>query len=268
MPEINKDKESLLTKETLKEVLHYDSDTGLFTWKISRGRVKVGDIAGSLYKTGYRFVKINGYQYLEHRLCFLYMEGAWPTGIVDHINRIKRDNRWTNLRHSTHKDNSLNRGKRRNVLPMSQKECRKRYHYCEETGVFTHKMSSHKGKRAGHKGKVGIQMECKGKSYVAHHLAFLYVTGEYPIGQVRHKDSDKFNNAWDNLELVCEKRSNIKGVTWNKVRCKWQAVVKVKGRRKYLGCFTEEADAIKAVEEYRLKHNLSYTETTDKGYAG
>jgi hypothetical protein len=99
-----------LTQKELKESLHYEPKTGVFTWLASRGNsVKVGDIAGYIDKLGYRFIKINGKMYKAHRLVFLYMTGKFPPDEIDHLNHLRYDNRFVNLRHATRVENSRNR---------------------------------------------------------------------------------------------------------------------------------------------------------------
>ena len=84
-----------LTQERLKELLHYDPETGYFTWKISpNNAVKVGSVAGTSMNNYIRII-IDHKAYLAHRLAFLYMEGYFPEHEVDHINRIRDDNRST-----------------------------------------------------------------------------------------------------------------------------------------------------------------------------
>jgi HNH endonuclease len=87
-----------LTAARLREVLHYDPDSGLFTWLIqARATRPPGSNAGSRYD---RYVKIGIDQerHSAHRLAWLYMTGKWPTHEIDHINRDGFDNRWANLR--------------------------------------------------------------------------------------------------------------------------------------------------------------------------
>ncbi len=89
-----------LTQERLKELLEYDEETGLFTWLVNRsGSAKAGCMAGGMSKsTGYMRVVVDNKIYNSHRLAFLYMKGYMPENEVDHINRIKYDNKWVNLR--------------------------------------------------------------------------------------------------------------------------------------------------------------------------
>lgn len=104
-------KQKELTQERLKELMHYDRDTGIFTWKVARGsRARIGDVVGSLNKRlGYRMTQIDGQVYYLHRLAFLYVEGVVPKNIkVDHINRNKTDNRWVNLRLVSNECNARN----------------------------------------------------------------------------------------------------------------------------------------------------------------
>ena len=104
----------MLTQSRLKELLHYSPETGDFTWLVQRGRVKIGDIAGSLHWTGYRITQIAEKEYSAHRLAFFYMTGAWPADQVDHKNGVRHDNRWDNLRQATHAENHQNGAVRSN----------------------------------------------------------------------------------------------------------------------------------------------------------
>lgn len=91
----------MLTQEQLKEHIHYDPETGIFT-RIKRGnmdnRSKIGEALGSKDSYGYTQFNVLGETYLAHRLAYLYMTGEWPAEEVDHINRVRDDNRWDNLR--------------------------------------------------------------------------------------------------------------------------------------------------------------------------
>ena len=104
-----------LTAEYLRSILHYDQETGIFTWKVRTARrVKVGDVAGRQHGGGYLRIKVQSRDYLAHRLAWLYMNGEWPTDQIDHINRVKTDNRISNLREVTNKQNHQNAGKSSN----------------------------------------------------------------------------------------------------------------------------------------------------------
>lgn len=103
----------MVTQQRLREVLRYDPETGEFTWlQAGKGR-RVGAVAGSSKGTeSYWQINFDRYNYLAHRLAWLYMTGEWPAE-VDHRNRVKSDNRWANLRLASHKQNCENVGMRK-----------------------------------------------------------------------------------------------------------------------------------------------------------
>ena len=87
-----------LTQEELKQLIEYDSETGIF-YSLKRNKKKpVGHII-----EGHIGIDINSYKYMAQRLAFLYMEGYFPENKIIHINGIKIDNRWNNLKEATHK---------------------------------------------------------------------------------------------------------------------------------------------------------------------
>lgn len=99
----------MITQEELKRLLNYDPDTGIFTWKEDRLFNKLkGKIAGNLSHTGYVYITIYNKAYRAHRLAWLYVYGELPR-MLDHKNRIRNDNRISNLRTATHAENSHNR---------------------------------------------------------------------------------------------------------------------------------------------------------------
>jgi len=99
-----------LTQEYLKSILNYCPETGVFTRLVPVGcRAKVGDIAGSADKKGYRLIGISGKTYKAHRLAWLYMTGTLPSKQIDHIDGEKSNNRFSNLREATNAQNQSNR---------------------------------------------------------------------------------------------------------------------------------------------------------------
>ena len=107
----------MLTQARLKEFLHYDPETGIFTWKVSRtkraGRTQIGDIAGDIDKLGYGRVGIESKRYKTHRLAWFYMTGEWPIYDIDHINGNTTDNSFNNLRDICKSANMQNQRKAR-----------------------------------------------------------------------------------------------------------------------------------------------------------
>lgn len=99
--------------ERLREVLRYEADTGVFTWRVQLSpNGLVGARAGTLKVDGYRKIGIDGAQHAEHRLAWLYHYGTPPAGPIDHANTLKFDNRIANLREATHSQNAFNRNAR------------------------------------------------------------------------------------------------------------------------------------------------------------
>lgn len=98
-----------LTQKRLKELLDYNPKTGIFTWLISRGSIKKGNISGYVNKsTGYLIIGIDNKKNKAHRLAFLFMEGYLPENDIDHIDRNILNNKWDNLREVSHLCNMRN----------------------------------------------------------------------------------------------------------------------------------------------------------------
>lgn len=89
----------MITQDRLKQLLHYNPDTGIFTRLIATSNnTKVGDIVGSKHHTGYLYAMIDYKTYSIHHLAWLYVYGEFPKLEIDHINGIKNDNKISNLR--------------------------------------------------------------------------------------------------------------------------------------------------------------------------
>jgi len=97
--------EKKLTRERLRELLDYNYFTGIFTWRVSRGRAKAGSVAGKVNHNGYIHIKIDTVDYQAHRLAFLWMK-RWPVKEVLHSDGKRGDNRWHVLKEGTSADNA------------------------------------------------------------------------------------------------------------------------------------------------------------------
>lgn len=94
-------------------LLRYDPATGDFIWKVRQGRQPAGSVAGTR-KDGYVQIGLLGRVVRAQRLAWLFMTGNWPpAGMkVDHENRVRSDNRWSNLRLADDADNTANQSVR------------------------------------------------------------------------------------------------------------------------------------------------------------
>jgi len=100
-----------LTQDRLKELLHYDPDTGLFTrMKTVSGNSKKGTFAGRINAHGYVQISVDYTRHSGHRLAWLYVYGEFPPGDLDHINRDRSCNQIANLRLCTRSGNNQNQG--------------------------------------------------------------------------------------------------------------------------------------------------------------
>ena len=114
----------MITQDLVKELLHYNHKTGVFTWKEralkwfkSERSQKIWNSRYSGKETGYHnshigyvMITLFNKSYYAHRLAFLYMVNEMPEQ-VDHINHDRTDNRWPNLRQSSMAGNRLNMSK-------------------------------------------------------------------------------------------------------------------------------------------------------------
>lgn len=98
-----------MNADALRELLAYDPLTGAFVWRRKINHAKPGDAAGHLNRTlGYVMIGVAGRCYWAHRLAWLHVTGEWPERGIDHINGVKHDNRWSNLREATQGVNNQN----------------------------------------------------------------------------------------------------------------------------------------------------------------
>jgi len=105
---------SRFTVEEMRDAFVYLPETGeFFHKKNNRPNINKAGKAGTVSKVGYVYLSYRNISIPAHRVAMAIMEGRWPPHHVDHINRVKTDNRYCNLRHATHSENLRNKLVRR-----------------------------------------------------------------------------------------------------------------------------------------------------------
>jgi hypothetical protein len=144
---------------------------------------------------------------------------------------------------------------------LTQDELKTLIHYDPLTGVFT---SLLKNKTVGSLTyKSYLRLNLQKRLYMAHWIAWLYMTGEFPAIEIDHIDGNRCNNQWSNLRLATRKQnmentslfgnntSGHRGVVWYKRNNKWGATVFHNGKRYFAGLHLTADDADRAAKELR-----------------
>lgn len=151
-------------------------------------------------------------------------------------------------------------------------ELRQLVAYDAETGLMTRRVATASnikvGDPVGYADNQGyLCAYIKGRQYKVHRLAWLYVYGEWPKGQLDHINGDRTDNRICNLREATasqnqqnkatpkENKSGVKGVVQHKRSGRWYAFCRVNGTRSYLGSFTDIQDAEAAVIKFRSEHH-------------
>lgn len=136
-----------------------------------------------------------------------------------------------------------------------------RYTYEPETGHFRRKVAWRHypiGSVVQPRSDGYVYFRIRGEAYLAHRVAHLIMTGEWPEDQVDHQFGDKSDNRWEvlrpadnsqnnhNRGLDRRNKSGFKGVVWCKRDERYLAYIRKDGITKNLGSFGNPVDAAAA----------------------
>lgn len=154
---------------------------------------------------------------------------------------------------------------------VTLEELKHRFDYNPDTGLFIYKISImfiREGDVAGTPNTNGhIQIMINEQFYLAHNLAWFYMTGEWPSGFiVDHKDRKYDNNKWLNLrkatlsqnmgntKLYSNNSTGLKGVHWDKRKNRFIAQITIHNKRTYLGSSTDKEEAYEIYLKAAIAH--------------
>ena len=157
---------------------------------------------------------------------------------------------------------------------ITQKELKEILEYNENTGKFFWKIKPmynvNIGDKAGNNHNGYTRLTINGKKYLTHRLAWLYVYGEFPKGDLDHIDNDRGNCRINNLRIAnkstngfnrkkqANNTSGIKGVIWSKASNKWMVKIGVNKKKLYFGVWNDLEFAELVAQEARAKYHGEY----------
>lgn len=251
---------AMLTQKRLHELLDYEPETGIFRRKYATRQHAIGSQIGWIDRHGHRYIHVDGTDYRASRLAALYMTGELPPKALNHKDRNNANDAWYNLTDKR--------------VPIDQEYLKKRLHYDPDTGVFTW-IAQCKGIVVGStagstmvNGYVSIGLDTG--RYLAHRLAWLYMTGSWPEAEVDHKDGDPSNNKWSNLRTATRSQNaanskikstnmiGLKGVVYYDRDGFYYSRVTHNGKDIYIGRYPTKEEAHEAYLAAARKHFGEY----------
>lgn len=264
---------SELTHEELTRLLDYDPETGVFRWKVARGRgIKAGDVAGG-NSSGGGVISLNGRQYRTRKIVWFFTNKEWPRNNLFVKNGDQFDDRIENI----------------GMLPDKPKELTHEYlkeciDYNPKTGELKWKVTNGQAicgkdafyiKREGNN-YISLKTYILGRDYSTFRLIVFWVTGYMPSGKrvVIPIDNNVLNLKMDNIKVGDRSDANVKrriksgssmrgGGHLIKDTKKYVVRITIGGKKKHLGTFPTEAEAHAAYMKAARKH---YGALANDGY--
>ena len=146
--------------------------------------------------------------------------------------------------------------------------------YCPTTGEFRRLIATNNRVKVGEiSGSISYgyrTIMVNGETHKAHRLAWLYMTGSWPVAEIDHINGERDDNRWENLreatreenqhnrKLTKNNTSGAKGVYRYKRTGKWCAQCMVDGKRQHLGYFANLVEANNAVRTFRENYHGAF----------
>jgi hypothetical protein len=149
---------------------------------------------------------IDGTNHIAGQVAWAYVHGEWPSVRIKYIDGDPLNNRIINIR--LH-DKSRDEIKSEKLTPERLREL---LHYEPVSGWFTWRVDNSGAKPGERAGSIhGFGYRTIGvdyKKYLEHRLAVVYMTGQWPVGEVDHKNGIKSDNRWENLIVSTKSENN------------------------------------------------------------
>ena len=113
-----------------------------------------------------------------------------------------------------------------------------------------------------------LQAGIMGYSTLAHRVAWVFITGDWPLDQIDHINGNRADNRADNLRAVSNQensrnmtlskrnKTGVCGVCWNQGQSKWMASIRFGGRNVNLGLYDDFSLAVKARKDAEVKYGF------------
>jgi hypothetical protein len=151
--------------------------------------------------------------------------------------------------------------------------------YSPETGIFLWRVKPVRricaGQVAGCDTGNGYRIiGIDGCYFLAHRLAWLYVTGSWPTKEIDHRNTIRSDNRWNNLREASTRqnfankgprrgsKSGLKGAIFERRSQRWIAKIVIEGKLNCLGTFKTPEEAHAAYMSAATRHYGEFARAT------